>query len=223
MKIYRLQVPLIYILAVVVCLMFIQASIANARSNCEALLSGKFDAVSAAYREAIRTPGLYRSGKCHINAIRVFRFLEARFPELNPEDFNVIYIARAETFTMSEVIDSRQSFSVNGRGGSQDWHFHVLLEYKGQIFDLDRSNHPNSIQIEKYFRTFIKPQFANTSGELRGVNKMGAYIVPGDEYLTLPEEIVKSHEFHARMNNFNELVPLESVPEVVRRLRFIDR
>lgn len=186
--------------------------------KCEALT---FVEAAKILKEANEEPGLYCDTTCSQNVHRLYDYIINRHPHLEPKDFHVIYIARPGILDTRGWIMDNLSFSMDGRnkvwedGKPREWWYHVVLEHNGQILDLDESQNPKPVEVREYFNYMFPDEF---DPRKKGwwEKKLQAFIFPGEEFLTLPIETVKSPEFLKRVVNFNKGIALHEVPYVLK-------
>jgi hypothetical protein len=150
---------------------------------------------------------IYQPRECLRNVIRAFRFLKSAIPELEAFHFNVLIIMdptqiertrRRSPIARFITPDPAESIFavIPNRSDSPIMNFHVVLEFKGRIFDLDdnREESRNGMNEKEYFSTFfirenlIERVVKNTLSKGSTVEELVVYTIPGWVYLGLPVE-----------------------------------
>ncbi len=90
----------------------------------------------------------YVEWNCHENVIRLMKeFKKAKLP-FDPKKAKVLYLFRKEG----------RVTGLKTRTGTRDWFFHVVLEYRGRIYDFDYTDAPKSVPRRKYFEEMLRPE-----------------------------------------------------------------
>jgi hypothetical protein len=189
-------------------------------SHCKDLLSDTTPSVfdlESIFRGVFNRKSVYRSRECHANVIRLFAEFKKEIPSLQPQDFKVLYIA---TSTWASAMYDEKGFHVtNAREGFRqgelhefaNWHYHVVLEFEGRIFDLDFTDKPQTLDRQSYMEEFFVS--AGLIQEYKGrvwghPDDLLVMVVPGDQYLTHAAQRSHSYEFHKKMLSDYPALPL---------------
>lgn len=182
-------------------------------SCSEALAQNETRAVLRSYKEVWNKKGIYCTSRCHVNVVKLFNAIQRRVPNLEPKDFKVLYITNKEGWLHKEV-DRFNPLQARGfeNGEAPFWKFHVALEYKGFVLDLDNSNQAKAYPKKRYVRDFFATEeMKEYNVGLKVSSKdLVVYVIPGDEYLGMPREIYDSVEFHEDILDTQKPTPLLS-------------
>lgn len=174
----------------------------------------KFDQV---FKSVYKDWKAYKCEQCHNNTIRLFKAFKDQIPNLKASEFKVLYITTPEwinNFLDRDAFHVKQARSgyVNGEVALFiNWKFHVVLEYRGRIYDLDNSNKPRPSDSHHYLEDFFmdKSLIEEYSGQIRGDREeLLVFVIPGDQYLSVSPEYTNNIEFHKSLFKKNTPVPL---------------
>ncbi len=181
------------------------------------------DALKQTFAEAFRSKKVYRCLECHLNVMRFFDLLRANYPSYDFSEIKVLYIAHQKMpFDSSEDV----GFHIKGARGSvqQDranefvfWNFHVVIEFRGKIYDFDFTDSPTPLSLRDYIGEFFMTskeisELAQAYGvELEGsTSELIVYALPGTEYFAYNHHQVNTWDFHLALFASDSAVPLLS-------------
>lgn len=119
---------------------------------------------------------LYVSGRCGDNILRLIAFAKEKNIDLkgakvleisNPgmTNFGLVNVEYARQGGRI-VEETRHSKEPKFYPGEKNWYHHVVLEYKGYIYDFDYGNTPEVAPIKDYFeKMFLNEKKENEGGE----------------------------------------------------------
>jgi hypothetical protein len=179
---------------------------------CDADCRDLTEKVSNAYVTAWDDPCVYRERYCALNVIRLYNYLKKMVPELEPEDFKVIYVTRPGGWDYY-IHEFDKDFSVlRSRVGLKkakvlNWRYHVALEYQNRIFDLDFNDHPTISTKDQYVSDLfvsrdLRSEHINLSGS---IDELAVYSIAGNRYLLARTTKAQKKEFHDWI--FRNVVP----------------
>ena len=120
-------------------------------------LNGDPEKFGKCFARSYSDPILYaRGGWCADNIYR----LEHRFIELgaNASDLEIVFITPTKVFdNRISLFPYQERFGKPGVGMAE-WAFHVVLEYKRKIYDLDYMAEPTVVDVDTYFATMFPGQ-----------------------------------------------------------------
>lgn len=133
----------------------------------------------------------WTGGHCQSNVSRLAKDMMARWEDLEPSDFQVLYITTRTRFDDQAEL---KAFRVNhpkyafleGRG----WQHHVVLKFRGHVLDLDYTESPVPVPVADYF----EDQFVGVDWQLERAadyTELIVYQISGSDYLYL-DNISKS-------------------------------
>ncbi len=147
-------------------------------------VKGKLDIL---FQRAFKNPKIYKPSHCAENSIRLFRFWQANLDNaLQMKDFKIHYIARPETlqgykrFFFSTLFARELSYKEK-----VSWRYHVVIEYDGDIYDMDYTNTPRVLSARDYFsKDLIDNTFIESldGGRRSSGNKLRILTIPGEDF-----------------------------------------
>lgn len=152
---------------------------------------------------------IYQEGDCHSNVIALYRQFKRYHPDITPNEFNVLYItteqwpadiAQIEPESGFHVTTAREGYENGESVKYVEWKYHVALEFRGRIYDLDYTDQPNPVSAEDYLLNFFMSEelIDLYDGELRGdMSELIVYVVPGYFYLGMSQEDSHKKQTHA--------------------------
>lgn len=137
------------------------------------------------------SPEIYicgQGGRCQSNVIRLARRIIEIMPELEPKDFNVLYITTERRFQQNKgrpvgfiVNDPKVPFVNSG------WQHHVVLEYRGFVLDLDYSDVPTPVRTSEYFHRQFIGQTSNHPQQA-DFRDLIVFAIRGEDYIPIEQE-----------------------------------
>jgi len=170
----------------------------------------KMSRLFSAFKKAWSADGVYYPNNCCSNVTRLYEEMKKANPRIEPEDFNVVMIAHHD-LSPETVGEPRFDISIrhqrgNGNPPSKPWAYHVILAYKGFVFDLDNSNIPTVSPIRDYLKEQFKPQDRRT---------LVAYVVPGATYLSYRAGTQGQAAFRVVIPEDYQAIPLSWLPHIL--------
>lgn len=153
----------------------------------ESLFDNKPSDIEAKILEATDDPAVYRPLYCHRNVRELY--LDYLQPQYLAQDFKVLFIFKRSysKFFPAYIKDKQHEFMTKMQRVMATWSYHVVLEYKGRIIDLD---HPEA-------RLLTKDEFKDNF-YARDLDDLVVVTVPGTDY------------FHSAHLQINELLALQT-------------
>ncbi|MCC7440331.1 MAG: hypothetical protein IT285_01780 [Bdellovibrionales bacterium] len=162
--------------------------LALAAAQAAAPLSAEADtlprAAHAAFSQVASDEDAYSPLACHINVQHLLRALRRK--GLNLWRWNVVYVSEyADHPAIGRYFNGSGLDPMNPRGGPIHWNFHVFLESRGWVLDLDYTDTPFPVPLQVYLATQFNPL---------DLSKLGVRVYRGDRYLRqysdeLPEDL----------------------------------
>ena len=161
--------------------------------------------LNKAFETAFSDAEVYKCSHCSGNVIRLFDAYKEAIPKLKEEDFNVLYFATQEW--IQNLTPATHFHVQNARGGSEiaqlkkamGFAYHMVLEHKGTIYDLDFTENPNPIGYRDYLTQYFmtKDQIQSSDGQLKGSKEdLLVFVVPGESYLNTDPAYALKVPFH---------------------------
>ncbi len=149
-------------------------------SEAAAFLAGKKNDPPEVFRRLFRSKAIYRDADCHNNVYRLLDRMK-NVPGFRVDQAKVVFAYPNEH--AGEV----NSFSVNTKIArdyegweTEVWNYHVFIEYRGQIYDLDYGNSGEVVGAAKFMNdTFAKGDTSRHSD----IYPVDLLEVPADAYL----------------------------------------
>ncbi len=196
--------------------------------RCEELFTVKStspleNAISRTFAEVFRSKSVYRCLECHLNVKRFFNRLRTNYPKYDFSEIKVLYITHQKMpFDSSPEV----GFHIKrARGSAQHgessefvfWNFHVVIEFRGKIYDFDYTESPTTLPLRDYVREFFLTakeveQLAHEYNlDLEGpTNELIVYAIPGSQYFHYKNQQVNTWDFHLSLFTNYPSVPLLS-------------
>lgn len=179
-------------------------------SPCQQLLleATRIQELDRVFSTVFCQKGVYKFQMCHSNVIRLYQEFKKLVPHVEPQEFRVLYITTERW--RNDFFDD-VGFHVNrARGGFVKgeferflvWRFHVVLEYRGRIYDLDFNNQAKPVEKKQYLHEFFVTHqlIEQYRGELVGPpDELSVLVVPGEEYLNHSDSKVAEMGFHQEL------------------------
>ena len=154
------------------------------------------------FKDNFSNSTIYKPSYCYNNVYRLFKLFQHLHPGLKAGDFKVYFFTtkywvqyRDEQIKF-QLVEQRKNPQVEFTSG---WKFHVVLEYKGVIYDFDFSNQAQPMKFDNYIsRFFDKAQVvnANQGVHIGGASHILVYKIPGRFFLEKHKHIIDVEEFH---------------------------
>lgn len=192
------------------------ADTGDSAPRCDWLIwdqSRQEQALDRVFTKAFCDSQIYQPELCHANVIQLFRQFKKYYPDVSPYEFNVLYITTEKW--VNELEDSETGFHVTSARESYEngepkvyteWKYHVVLEFRGRIYDLDYTDQPKPVLAKDYLLSFFMSEelIELYEGELRGdMRELLVYVVPGYFYLNMSAEDSSKAETHYQLMQDN--------------------
>ena len=128
--------------------------------------------VIKAYEKAWNNSKIYCEGYCDSNVTKLFIAIKKTIPGLHANEVNVLIISQP-LGRVAESADEGVYTALKPRGERRPWKYHVVLEFRGVIFDLDYTDRPLPLPKARYFKEFFDHEM---------ISKLVVYVVTGEEY-----------------------------------------
>ena len=193
------------------------AVLGQEESRCSWLVMSQaeqFEALDAIFSKVFCDSHIYQPDQCHSNVLQLFRQFRRYHPEISPNDFNVLYITTekwVQDLDASEdgfhVTTARKGYENGESTEYVEMKYHVVVEYRGRIYDLDFTDQPSPVNAEDYLLEFFMSEelIELYDGELRGdMSELLVYVVPGHFYLNLSTEDSSKEQTHVQLMEDND-------------------
>ena len=190
-------------------------------STCYSLLTNKpstVEVLDEVFRTEYYNDKTYVDcGHCHSGVATLLRAFQRRLPEIKSEDFKFLYISSplwTEEHSRKNgvyVNKPRMSFKKNPNGTIAGWKFHVVLQYKNRIYDMDYLNTPTPMDQKSYLNDFFLDQETvdNSNGRYQySKDQLSVFVIPGEHYMSIPLMELYTLDFHINIVNDFEPIPL---------------
>lgn len=152
------------------------------------------------YRSSFHNPFIYKKGSCPTNIWNFLKVLETCQIPISDE-VKVIYITE----------NNLNVFLDQGRGGADRWYFHVVLYWKGLIFDFDYTDEPAALIKKDYFQKALTTQ---AKFQWQGIQLR---MIPAQEYLLKYDvETTALHGFYYWLLPERSSYPEISIPGFIK-------
>ncbi|MDX9730893.1 MAG: hypothetical protein RBT63_03895 [Bdellovibrionales bacterium] len=93
------------------------------------------------------------------------------------------------------------------------WRYHVVLEHKGLIFDLDYLNRLTVSSVRYYIDSFIHSDALKQESGYASwkFHELGAFVIPGERYLLVPAKRIDQADFSGGMFGVYRQIPLSTL------------
>lgn len=179
------------------------------------------DAIASTFADVFRSKSVYRCLECHLNVKRFFNRLRARYPMYDFSEIKVLYITHQKMpFDGSPDV----GFHIKrARGSTQQddmselifWNFHVVIEFRGNIYDFDYTEYPTPLPLRDYVREFFLSRkeidlFEQENNvKLEGpADELIVFVLPGNLYFPYKNQEINTWDFHLSLFANHESIPL---------------
>lgn len=183
----------------------------HANEACSQYLSGNSASKNELIKKVLRAfrdnynLSAYQRGYCAVNVTRLATAIMKDVPQLKPDDFKVHITSRLPLIPAAhkgEDFFRTQRSRDNSRSGDH-FFYHVFLEYKGFIFDLDNGPNAAAFPIDIYLQRFFTADDSKLLHKQATLGDLLVWSINGEEYFSeLPSHRWSEKTFWDRFKQF---------------------
>ncbi len=181
----------------------------------------KTETVDLTFRELFQSKKTYRCLECHGNIKRFLLKLKHQNPNLRWDEFRVLYITHKDFPTEPgpdvgfHVKKARGSLQTPEHTEYVFWNFHVVVEFRGKIYDLDFTDTAQPLYTADYVdQFFISKNEQHDLQAMDGIQLEGStsdlvvFVIPASSYVNSSFQDLNSWDYHLSLYTHSTSVPL---------------
>ncbi|MFK8138975.1 MAG: hypothetical protein AB8E15_11490 [Bdellovibrionales bacterium] len=175
--------------------------------SCQSTYSISTKNLTRSFEDLHKSQIDYKKDHCHVNVISLFENLQFWYPDIKKSDVKVLFISDREFYEF--IIDKKRVLKrdsikdvptnlllrgLNRTDENKNYlslFFHVVLEYKGLILDLDLPKGTPLMSREQYFKevNYYSADYIRKNPSLENI----VLEIPGNKYLSFSKTELSSY------------------------------